>query len=307
MIRTIVWLVLLVLHIICCVLVYLGIRTKLLKVKKNMLPVVVFVPLWGLLCVLVLHFQMFFHADDAKMAGVEKLKVNDEIYKSIFVEENASDKTIVPLEEALIINAPEQRRSLIMNVLYDNPADYIDLLHQARMNEDVEVVHYATTAMAELSKEYDLKLQRLEGEYRKRPEDLELLEEYTEFLGNYLAQGMAQGQMRRMQQTQYASLLRQLAKQKPEIEILGELAETQLVLEDYPGAAGTIEKMDALWHEKEQVWLLKLRYYAQQKQGEKLHDTIRQMRREEIYLSAKGKELIAFWENGGAQDIKVCS
>ena len=46
-----------------------------------------------------------------------------------------------------------------MDILNDDPSKYIELLEKARMNEDVEVVHYAITAMVELSKDYDSKLQ----------------------------------------------------------------------------------------------------------------------------------------------------
>ena len=54
------------------------------------------------------------------------------------------------------------RRDLIMNVLNDDPENYIDMLKQARMNDDVEVVHYAITGMVELSKEYESRLQKIE-------------------------------------------------------------------------------------------------------------------------------------------------
>ncbi len=57
------------------------------------------------------------------------------------------------------LNDPSRRRELIMNVLNDNRGN-MELLKQARMNEDVEVVHYAITAMVELSKEYDYRLQK---------------------------------------------------------------------------------------------------------------------------------------------------
>ena len=96
------------------------------------------------------------------------MKVNEEIYKNIFQSGTEQEGNIVPLEEALIVNEPELRRELIMNVLNDNPEEYVELLKQARMNEDVEVVHYAITAMVELSKEYDSKLQELESFIRFR-------------------------------------------------------------------------------------------------------------------------------------------
>ncbi len=40
-------------------------------------------------------------------------------------------------------------------------SNVVALLQQARMNEDVEVVHYATVMLAELHKEYDLRYKNL--------------------------------------------------------------------------------------------------------------------------------------------------
>ena len=78
-----------------------------------------------------------------------------------------SDRNIVPLEEVLLIDEAAMRRDLIMNVLNDDPENYIDMLKQARMNDDVEVVHYAITGMVELSKEYESRLQKIEYRYSK--------------------------------------------------------------------------------------------------------------------------------------------
>ena len=152
MIQIVVGIVLILLHIICCILVWVGICTHIINVKKYLMFPVVFVPVWGVLCVLILHFQIWIQSDQRKEVGVEKMKVNEEIYKNIFQSGTEQEGNIVPLEEALIVNEPELRRELIMNVLNDNPEEYVELLKQARMNEDVEVVHYAITAMVELSK-----------------------------------------------------------------------------------------------------------------------------------------------------------
>lgn len=123
MIQTVLGVFLILLHIVCCVLVWLGIKTHLLKVKKYLMALVIFVPFWGTVCVLLLHLQMLTRRDNRIEPGV--------------------------------------RRELIMDVLNDDPEEYMDLLKQARMNEDVEVVHYAITAMVELSKEYDFCLQKM--------------------------------------------------------------------------------------------------------------------------------------------------
>ena len=79
---------------------------------------------------------------------MEKLRVDDELHRSIRVEDRAGTAATVPLEEAPILDTAEQRRKPILSVLTEDPVQYYDLLQQARMNDDSEVVHYAATAMA---------------------------------------------------------------------------------------------------------------------------------------------------------------
>ena len=63
----------------------------------------VFVPVWGP-GVLLIHFQLFFGTDQVKTVGVEKLRVNEEIYKNMFPAMEENDRDVVPLEEALLLN-----------------------------------------------------------------------------------------------------------------------------------------------------------------------------------------------------------
>lgn len=51
MIQIVVGIVLILLHIICCILVWVGICTHIINVKKYLMFPVVFVPVWGVLCV----------------------------------------------------------------------------------------------------------------------------------------------------------------------------------------------------------------------------------------------------------------
>ena len=63
-----------------------------------------FVPVWGPVCVLLIHFQLFSGTDQVKTVGVEKLRVNEEIYKNMFPAMEENDRDVVPLEEALLLN-----------------------------------------------------------------------------------------------------------------------------------------------------------------------------------------------------------
>lgn len=53
----------------------------------------------------------FSKAENSRQIGVEKLQVNEEIYKNNFRSVEENDHDIVPLEEALLINDPENAES----------------------------------------------------------------------------------------------------------------------------------------------------------------------------------------------------
>ena len=76
------------------------------------------------------------------------MHINEEIHRSILVPGNADEEQVIPLEEALLVNNPLQKRQLILSVLTEAPTSYYHLLQQARLNNDSEVVHYASTALA---------------------------------------------------------------------------------------------------------------------------------------------------------------
>lgn len=188
--QTISGLILLFLHLLICVLTWIGIRTHFLKGKRYLMVPVIFIPFFGVLCIGLLQLQFFLKKENSRPIGLEKLRINEEIYKNNVQVREKNDRDIVPLEEALLINEPELRRQLIMNILNDDPSRYMELLEKARLNEDVEVVHYAITAMVELSKDYDSRLQTMERTYAAAPDDPLVLDEYCDFMENYLRQGL---------------------------------------------------------------------------------------------------------------------
>ena len=151
-------LVLLLLHLLVCLLLWRMVRKGFLDAQGYFLPFMLLIPFWGPICVLLLTTRNALTDRAVTPPDLEKLRINEELFRSILVENHEARETTVPLEEALIVNSAEQRRKLIFSVLNDDPMQYYDLLQQARMNEDSEVVHYAATAMAQISKQADLTL-----------------------------------------------------------------------------------------------------------------------------------------------------
>lgn len=194
---------------------------------------------------------------------MEPFRVDDELHRSIRVENREDAASTVPLEEALLLDSAEQRRKLILSVLMDDPVQYYDLLEQARLNDDSEVVHYAATAMAQISKQADAA---------------------------------------QLQRQQLERLLKMQLADQPKEEQYGlgcRLAKVQLELAEYAAAEQTLAELTARWPVRETPWLLRLRSAAARKDWAELARWLAEMERAQVYLSAAGRREVDFWKGGG--------
>ncbi len=281
-------------HLIVCLLVFIGIKTRVLSVHKYMFLVALLLPLWGVLIVLILHFQIAFDATDSAEIGVEKLKLESELYKSVTVDEKKAD-TAIPIEEALLINSARERRSIIMDVLNDNPGDYVEFLQKAGNNDDTEVVHYAVTAMVEISKENDYMLQKLDAEHTANPDDMGVLSNYIDFLWSCLTQNLMKGQVEVMNRELFCQLISKKIAVDGDITDYSRLAENELKRKNYDFAGEVISGMGKKWPEAEEYILLKIQYLAALGKGSEIQDFVKETENSQIYKSSKTKEALAFW------------
>ena len=283
-----------VIHLLVCLLVFIGIKTRVLTVHKYMFFVALLLPVWGVLILLVLHFQIAFDATDSAEIGVEKLKLESELYKSVTVDEKKADNAI-PIEEALLINSARERRSIIMDVLNDNPGDYVEFLQKAGNNDDTEVVHYAVTAMVEISKENDSMLQSLEEEYAANPDDMDVLSRYIDFLWSCLSQNLMQGQVEVMNRELFCTLMSKKIEVDGGINDYARLAENELKRKNYELAGEIIDRMGERWPDSEEYVLLRIQYLAALGKGSEIQEFVSETENSHMYISSKTKEALAFW------------
>ena len=271
------WYILLAVHLVICLLCLLGIHFRILKVHKYMFVVALLLPFWGVLLLLILHFQIWFKADDNIDIDVEKMKLESELYKSVTIDEKKVAATTVPIEEALLINSPRERRAIIMDVLNDNPKEYVEFLQKAGNNEDTEVVHYAVTAMVEISKENDYMLQTLEREYEDAPDDPEVLTRYADFLWNCLSQNLMQGQVEVINRDLFSTLINQKIALGDKIEDYIRSVKNDLQRAQFSLAGETLRKMESLYADREEYYLLKLQYLASLGYGEEIQKLLEEI------------------------------
>lgn len=292
---TIIPIILFIIHLISCALIYLGIELNILKLKRYILPFIIFVPLSGIICCLILH--LFIRTDNRIVPSIEKMDNNQNIFHNIVIENKGSHEAVIPLEEALIVNDAKTRRNLIMNVLNDNPEKYVDVLMQARMNEDTEVVHYATTSMVELSKSYDDQLRRLEEKSARNPNNKNTLKEFCNFLKTYLSQGIANGKVLTELRERYSQLLVQRLHKTENLDLFAELTENEMNLKHFDKAEVLLNRMEQQWRQDEKYQILLLRYYMETKNGEKIQQLISYIDENNIYITQENRKKLDYWRN----------
>lgn len=295
MVEFITGVVLLALHLFVCLALWVLVRVGVLDIKGHFFPFLILVPVWGPLCVVLLHTRNALLNRGITPPTLEKLRINEELHRSILVEDREDNASVVPLEEALLVNSTDERRRLILSVLTDDPTSYYELLQQARMNEDSEVVHYAATALAQISKEADLKLQQKEHAYAAAPDDYNVLDAYCEYLEEYIASGLVQGRAAEIQRRQLEQLLKKRLAIRSSYDLLCRLVCVQLDLHEYDTAEKNIARLIEKWPQREIPWLLQLRSAAARRDGPGIQRILHQIDEQHVYLSALGRETIDFW------------
>lgn len=297
MISLVVSTVLLLIHALVCLVLWTLMKLGLLPVRGHMLAVMVLVPLWGPLLVVLLSVRSAVFGDDLKDARLEALRINDDMHRSMLVQGREGDDGVVPLEEALIVNDPVDRRRLMLSMLTEDPDAYLAQLQAAKLNDDVEVAHYAATAVAQISKESDLKLQQLERAFKTDP-SAQNLDAYCDYLGTYLVSGLAEGRVAQIQRQQYARLLARRCEREDGLALRVRYATALADAGEVDEAEDVADQLVADTPDEQDVWMLCLRLAVLRHDGEMVQRVIDAVDKQHVYLSAENREKLAFWREG---------
>lgn len=294
-------LLLTVLHLLCSAAVLLLARHKLLRVGPEMGFLCLFMPVIGFFLVLMIHIMARNKEREERTIDVSRMKLNDEIYRTIHVEDR-NDKSIVPLEDALTLDDPLQRRELLLEILKDDSSRYLDALHSAQQNEDSEVVHYATTALSENLRKYEYNLRQLELAVNNTPDDAASLRDFAQELQNYLKSGMIDGQVAIARAEQYIGVLQRLLKLEWNASdalllfgVLLERGRTEM-------ATALLEQMQQSWPDDKAVFFARMKLAWKQQNRAELERAITEASSGAFHLTDEEMSELAFWGKASSAD-----
>ena len=293
-------LVCLAVHVLACIVVGLLMASGLLKTRLSCLPIMAFVPVFGAVALLFHERALRSDARPCDDFELEELRVNDAVYKSIAVEPAAQASEAVPLREALLVNDPATRRRLIMDVLYDDASAQPHALRAARSNDDAEVVHYATTALVELQKTYDDRMQRARAACQADPHDVEAARNLASVLGAYIESGLLEGMMLTSTRAEYARVLDALLAlvSRDGEEALGVCWQAFLNAQAR-GEVGDMERTAehavVVWPQREDGYLMRLHTAVAREDRAGIDRALETLRRGDVRVTARGRRDISYW------------
>lgn len=288
-------------HLLLCLLVFVCAKLRVCKFSLQLFPMVALIPVWGLLIAAVAEGDTRRHRTGSKQIDLEELHLND--YRLLGMRDDESLGSVVPLEEAFLINDASTRRQLMVEILHQDPNQYIRLLQQARLNDDIEVTHYASTAMMEAQREHEMEVQRVEKRLAENPDDPRALEDCLQTYARYIGSGLLEDSVLFIQRRRYGELLQRKLERRPDdSSALYEAIANDLEQKDFGSASSRLKAAFSRWPQEETPWLLKIRYCFAVGDGQELERTVARLRQQDVYLTAEGRAAIRFWSGETQKD-----
>lgn len=253
-----------------------------------------FFPVGGYINVIILYLSR--NKESKKIEDRDEIDNIHVLFTDRFNREK--DTNIVSLEETLLINDTKIKRKQLLNSLKKDFSKYIDMLKIALRDEDVETSHYAASAIAEIKRNIELKLQRFSAEYEKNKFDIEILIKYEEVLEEYFKSGLFDEYSLRKVAFEYSQVLETLVKSSEENEAYhNKLINVLLKNREYE-KAGKYCKDFLRNYETQNAYLANLRYYYLLKDKKNFDVVFNKLLKSPIKLSNNGLNTIRFWLDG---------
>ena len=282
--------------VVCCVVAVL-MWQGVIRAPGTFLVIVLLVPVVGLVSMLFVDLTLRRKPDPLSGEGVLNVGKGTTPYGLITVD-GGDTQPVVPLEEALLINDARTRRTILQDILRRDPSKHVELLKVARLNDDMEVTHYATTTMMEIQRDFELSLQRLDKEIKSGRDDGEASDQSIELLDQYVSSGLLEGYPQERMRLRYLEALeRKTGLNESDRLLLMRLAENRLALGDYERAASDTDRIVSRWPTDEEAWLLGLRIAVESCDKQALDSWLLRMAASQVIWSAQGRELLNFWQS----------
>ncbi len=285
----------LLLHILCCAVCFVLFRLRVIRMNMSLFPMICFIPVFGLICLLFAERKIRSERAAMRNEISDSYGITDNGYSKIDMDEGDRPGAVVPLEEAILINDVQTRRKVMIDILHREPAQYLDLLKVASLNEDAEVTHYATTTIIEIQRNYELAIQNQLSLVQNNPSDIDMLDNFIDILCKYIDSGLLEGHLLEKQRLLYSQQLQKRIELDPYAkEIYFRIIENESDSQRYAQAEKAFKALIRNWPDDENVWLAGIRICMESNNKELEAFILEEIKVTTIKWSSTGKERLNF-------------
>lgn len=279
------------------------------KSKQEVLPrllIVFFLPLIGIILLLV--------TDTIKMTSDKNenyLKLESDLLKlkeesSLFRRADVSkEMNIVPMEEILLLNDTRIRRKMLIDALKEETIWQIGTLEAALGNDDTETVHYAAAALSEMRRKLQLQLQDLSVKYESNKKDIDVIRAYANVLKKYLESALLDKRTHMKYSFTYSFVLEQLLEldQSDEHAFI-EKINCELTNENYEKAKAFCHMFHQHHPNSEHPYVLTMKVHYMLGSYPDLMAELSRLKRSNVKVSHSTLLLIRFWSQRDTAQIE---
>jgi len=285
----------LLVHLFISALMFLvGAKTSPLIERVGNVLIALFFPIGGVLIVLLLSALRNYKTsdigddefDDPIILFTDHIDVNNEV-------------NVLPIEEVLNLDDQLLKRKHLIDSLKLDLFGLLDKLQLALRDDDVETSHYAASAISEIRRNLDLKLQEVQYTYDKQHDDIKIVDQYIAILQEYINSSLFDEiSLARIHVSYEEALRNRIRLEKgsapPHYDNLIQLLIKTRKFED---ADLFIDQYRNLYN-NEDSYILKMELYYKMKDRESFIEAYNVLLNSPIALSNRGLSIIRFWMDG---------
>lgn len=285
----------LIVHLSASLLYSLYIRSKRSSLPASFILIILCIPVFGIVSALVAEITNRLKDKLGETGEIETVKLEKDIYWKT-IRRQAQSESIVPLEEALIINDRHTRKKIVLEMLLDDPKKNIDILMLARENNDVDTAHYANTTISKIQRDFQMQVQQLAAAHETDPDDIEILDKYIDTLSQFIESGLSEAYLLQRQRLIFASLIdKRIEKEGWTKELLQNKLENHIALDEMNNAIETNQILHDHFPDDEETWINDLRISVASHDASRLEKTISEIKNVGIQWSVSGWEKVSLW------------
>lgn len=253
-----------------------------------------FFPVGGLIIVILLNVLRDYKDGEIDDDDFEKpiilftdrINVNEEV-------------NILPIVELLTMDDVSIKRRQVIDTLKQNMSGLLDKLQLALKDDDVETSHYAASAISEIKRSMDLKLQQIQRIYDDQHENIEIVDEYIDVLKEYINSNVYDEVSISRISIAYEEGLKNRINlvHDSDITVYNDLISVLLKQNNFNDATSYIEQYMKLY-DNEDSYIYKMELHYKMRDRESFRETYNKLLNSPVILTNKGLEIIRFWMEG---------